>query len=181
MRKLAIISALALLCSCMQQALQTTYDKQTTNIENFVTAQMKADDTATLTRTGGAYRVTLKDTLDPTRDSLGWNGKVTLDYALYVLSGSSISSANLVSTNSKSVAQASGWSLTDESQFQPVTLDMTDKDLLEGLKMGLYGVQPQDEAYILFTGKYGYGSSEQGTIPAKSALVYHVWIDTIEQ
>ena len=180
MRKLAIISAMALLCSCMQQALQTTYDKQTTTIESFVAAQMKADETATLTRTGGAYRVTLKDTLDPTRDSLGWNGSVTMDYALYILSGSSVSSSNLVSTNRKSVAEAAGWNLSDQSQFQPVTIKMTD-DILEGLKMGLYGVQPQDDAYILFTGKYGYGNHEQGTIPAKSALVYHVWIDSIEQ
>lgn len=176
----AIIISAVLLCSCMQQALQTTYDKQTTTIESFVAAQMKADETATLTRTGGAYRVTLNDTLDPTRDSLGWNGSVTMDYALYVLSGSSVSASNLVSTNRKSIAEAAGWNLSDQSQFQPVTIIMTD-DILEGLKMGLYGVQPSDEAYILFTGKYGYGNHEQGTIPAKSALVYHVWIDSIEQ
>ena len=53
-------------------------------------------------------------------------------------------------------------------------------DLLEGLKMGLYGVQPEDEAFILFTGKYGYGSKEQGMIPARSALAYYVWIESIE-
>lgn len=180
MRKWAVI-LLSIIVSgaCTQQALQTTYDKQTTNIESFISAQMKADETATLTRTGGAYRVTLNDTLDPTRDSLGWNGSVTLDYALYVLSGSSVSSSNLVATSVQEIADAAGWDLSDKDQFQKVTLSMQD-DLLEGLKMGLYGVQPQDDAYILFTGKYGYGSREQGTIPAKSALVYHVWIYSIE-
>ena len=181
MKKVALlIMAAAILGSCMKQALQTTYDKQTTTIESFVAAQMKADETATLTRTGGAYRVTLNDTLDPTRDSLGWNGSVTMDYALYILSGSSVGSSNLVSTNRKSIAEAAGWNLSDQTQFQPVTIKMTD-DILEGLKMGLYGVQPQDDAFILFTGKYGYGNREHGTIPAKSALVYHVWIDSIEQ
>lgn len=180
MRKSAIILlSLIVAGACTQQALQTTYDKQTTNIESFISSQMQADETATLTRTGGAYRLTLKDTLDPTRDSLGWNGSVTMDYALYVLTGSSVSAQNLVATSLESIATEAGWSLTDNSQFQKITLSMQD-DLLEGLKMGLYGVQPQDEAYILFTGKYGYGSREQGTIPAKSALVYHVWIDSIE-
>lgn len=180
MRKNAVILlSLIVAGACTQQALQTTYDKQTTNIESFVAAQMKADETATLTRTGGAYRLTLNDTLDPARDSLGWNGSVTLDYALYVLTGSSVSSSNLVATSLESVATAAGWNLSDKDQFQKVTLSMQD-ELLEGLKMGLYGVQPQDEAYILFTGKYGYGSREQGTIPAKSALVYHVWIESIE-
>ena len=174
-----ILIAFTLFCSCMQQALQSTYDKQTTTIESFVTACMKADTTATLTRTGGAYRVTMKDVLDPTRDSLGWTGKVTMEYALYLLSGTSVSSSNLVSTNVKAIASAAGWELSDTSIFAPVTLSMTG-DLLEGLRSGLYGVQPLDEAYILFNGKYAYGNDAQGTIPANSGLVYHIWIDSIE-
>jgi HAD superfamily hydrolase (TIGR01509 family) len=44
---------------------------------------------------------------------------------------------------------------------------------------GLAGVQPQDEGYILFTGKYGYGKNEKGTIPALSALAYYILIDEI--
>ena len=167
MKKAVLISLALVFAACTQQALQTTYDKQTTTIESFVTAQMKSDETATLTRTGGAYRVTLHDTLDPARDSLGWNGKVTLYYAMYILSGSSLSASNLVATNSEEIATAASWDLTDKTQF-------------EGLKMGLYGVQPEDEAFILFTGKYGYGSKEQGMIPARSALAYHVWIESIE-
>lgn len=180
MKKSAIILLSVIVAgACTQQALQTTYDKQTTNIESFISSQMKTDETATLTRTGGAYRLTLKDTLDPTRDSLGWNGSVTMDYALYVLTGSSVSAQNLVATSREDVAASAGWDLSDKEQFQKVTLSMQDS-ILEGLKMGLYGVQPEDEAYILFTGKYGYGNREQGTIPAKSALVYHVWIESIE-
>ncbi|MBO4340560.1 MAG: hypothetical protein J5835_03935 [Bacteroidales bacterium] len=179
MKKAFLILLAVFFAACTQQALQTTFDKQTTTIESFVSATMKADANATLTRTGGAYRVTMHDTLDPTRDSLGWNGKVKLYYALYTLSSASLSASNLVATNKKDVAAAASWNTADDSQFEAVTLDMTD-NLLEGLKMGLYGVQPDDEAYILFTGKYGYGSHEQGMIPARSALAYHVWIETIE-
>ena len=31
----------------------------------------------------------------------------------------------------------------------------------------------------LFSGKYAYGSHIQGTIPARSALVYHIWVNSI--
>ena len=50
---------------------------------------------------------------------------------------------------------------------------------MEGLAAGLEGVQPWDEGYILFTGKYGFGKSERGTIPARSALAYYYLIENI--
>ena len=50
MKKAVLIFLVLVFAACTQQALQTTYDKQTTTIESFVTAQMKADETATLTR-----------------------------------------------------------------------------------------------------------------------------------
>lgn len=179
MRRLLLAAALTLtLVSCEKQLLQTTYDKQTTTIESFVSARLKADETATLTRTGGAYRVTMNDTLDPARDSLNYGGTVTFDYALYTLSGSSVSASNLVATSNADIASAAGWTLSDESQFGPVTKTL-DSNMLEGLRDGLFGVQPDDEAYILFTGKYAYGKTQQGAIPSLSGLVYHVWIKSI--
>ena len=59
-----------------------------------------------------------------------------------------------------------------------MTLTLDDR-LLDGLQRGLEGVRGQDECYILFSGKYAYGSRVQGTIPARSALVYHVWVNSI--
>jgi hypothetical protein len=106
-------------------------------------------------------------------------GQVTLEYASYILTGATISASNLIETNIKEVATAANWKLSDSTIFQPVTLTL-DKTLVEGLRMGLHGVQPGDEAYILFTGEFAFGNKENGTIPAKSALVYHVLIESIK-
>ena len=164
--------------ACTKASLKTTYDKQTTFIEGFVSAQMKSDPKATLTRNGGAYRLTLHDTLDRV-DSLLPGGKVVLHYACYTLTSSSVNKSNLVATNLKSVATSAGWNLTDTTRFKPDTLTLG-KDLVKGLQAGLVGVQEEDEAFIMFTGEYGYGARERGTIPARSALIYQVWIKSID-
>lgn len=180
MRKLSLILILltGYLLSCSKQSLQTTYDKQTTYIENFVAARMKEDPEATLTRNGGAYRITLHDTLPPARDSLKAGGQVSLYYACFTLTSANISTSNLVATNIEEVATQARWALSDKSRFKLDTLTL-DKELVPGLQDGLAGVQPGDEAYILFTGKYGFGNSEKGTIPALSALVYYILTDEI--
>ena len=180
MKKLSLILLVLAggLLSCSKQSLQTTYDKQTTFIENFVAARMKEDPKATLARNGGAYRITLHDTLPPARDSLKEGGRVSLHYACFTLTSASISTSNLVATNIQEVAAQARWTLSDNTRFKLDTLSL-DKNLVQGLQDGLAGVQPGDEAYILFTGKYGFGNSEKGTIPALSALVYYILIEKI--
>ena len=173
-----LCGAFVLPSACNKEELQATYNKQETNIASFISAIQKRDSTATVTITEGVYRITQHDTLN-LPDSLLWGGKVTLRYACYVLNSSSVSGNDLVATNVRSVASAAGWALTDTAQFKPTTLSL-DKTLLEGLRLGLYGVQERDEAYILFNGKFGFGDHIQGTIPARSALAYHIWIDSIE-
>ena len=175
---LTAVLAAAAIAACTKQSLQATFDKQTTYIESFISAQMKADTNATLTKYGGAYRLVLHDTLPAGRDSLRWGGKVSLYYACFTLTSSSVSTANLVATNLEDVATQAKWTLSDESRFKLDTLTL-DGALLSGLAGGLLGVQPRDEGYILFTGKYGYGKSERGTIPAMSALAYYYWIEEI--
>ncbi len=170
---------LILSAACGKSDLETAITKQEGYIESFISTALKADETATVTITEGVYRLTQHDTLDAKRDSLLWDGRVTLNYACYTLTSASVSASSLVATNVKSVASAAGWSLTDTTQFTPVTLTL-DKTLVEGLRLGLYGVQPGDEGYILFNGKFGYGKRIQGTIPASSALAYRIWIDSIE-
>ena len=176
-----ILLVLMALAACTKQSLQTTYDKQITNIESFLTAQMNKDPKATLVRGDGVYRLNLHDTLDVDlhrTDSLEWGGKVSLFYACFVLTSSSISTSNLVATNLKELAQTAKWELTDESIYKLDTLKL-DNTLVPGLAEGLKGVQPLDEGYILFTGKYGFGKYERGTIPARSALAYYFWIENI--
>ena len=62
----------------------------------------------------------------------------------------------------------------------PVTLELDKADIVEGLRMGLFGVKKGQECYIIFSGKYGFGSKPIGTIPANSALLYHIWVENIE-
>lgn len=176
---LAAVLFTALLAACSKQSLQNTYDRQTTFIESFVAAQMKADTNATLRRIGGAYRLTLHDTLTIPRDSLAEGGKLALYYGCFTLTGASLTTGNLVATNLKDLATQAKWTLTDSTRYKLDTLTLG-KDLVEGLQDGLKGVREYDEGYILFTGKYGYGNSERGTIPARSALAYYFWIESID-
>ena len=167
--------------ACTKQQVQATYDKQETTIESFVQAQLKADSTATVTYNNGAVRVVVHDTLareGVLKDSLMAGGMVSFFYAGYVLSGTTVSPSGLFATNHKATAQASGWVLSDTTRFRICTLTLDD-NLIPGLRYGLEGVQNQDECYILFSGEYAYGNHSQGTIPALSALVYHVWVNSI--
>ena len=75
-------------------------------------------------------------------------------------------------------ATESGWTLTDEGS-QILTINMNDYRLLPGLKAGLIGVKGGEECQILFTGKYGFGNKEFGIIPANSALLYKIWVESI--
>ena len=179
---IAGLFAMAAAAACSKLSLQGTYDKQAAYIENFVSSQMAKDTTATFSRRGCAYRLTLHDTLDRVfgqRDTLRQGGQAVVWYACFTLSGSSLSLNNLVATNVKEIAQAAGWQLSDTLRYKTDTLRL-DKSLVRGLQDGLQGVRPYDEYVILFTGEFGFGKSERGTIPARSALAYQFWIEKID-
>ena len=167
--------------ACNKDAVQLAYDKQETNIAKFVETQLKKDTTATVTYKDGVVRIVLRDTLHREgllADTLRMGGTVSFYYAGYTLSGNNVSNSNLVATNHQKTANAAGWRLSDTTAFNIMTITLDDH-LLDGLQRGLEGVRGQDECYILFSGKYAYGSRFQGTIPARSALVYHVWVSSI--
>ena len=171
----------ALIPACNKEAVQLAYDKQEANIASFVEAQLKADNTATVTYKDGAVRIVLHDTLRREgllADTLRAGGTVSFYYAGYTLPSASVSASNLFATNHKQTADAAGWRLSDTTAFKIQTITLDDS-LLDGLQRGLEGVRNQDECYILFSGKYAYGSRIQGTIPARSALVYHIWVNSI--
>jgi hypothetical protein len=171
----------ALVPACNKEAVQLAYDKQEANIASFVEAQLKADNTATVTYKDGAVRIVLHDTLRREgllADTLRAGGTVSFYYAGYTLPSASVSASNLFATNHKQTADAAGWRLSDTTAFKIQTITLDDS-LLDGLQRGLEGVRNQDECYILFSGKYAYGSRIQGTIPARSALVYHIWVNSI--
>lgn len=176
MRRFLSILLCALALSCSKEALQLTYDQQESRIESFVNAQLSSNEGAYVVYNGGSTRVTVTSNGSKT-DSLDTGGTVSFYYAGYVLSGTSLSPSSMFATNSEEVATASGWNL-DDAEYEIETVRQNDKNLLEGLRNGLLGVQSGGEYYILFSGKYGYGDKNVGTIPAKSALVYHIWVES---
>lgn len=178
-RRILIALAALAAAACGKESLQATYDKQTTYIENFVAARQKETPEATLVRQDGAYRLTLNDLPEDASPALKQGQRVTLFYGCFLLTSATLNSGNLVSTNIKELADQAKWTLSDESIFEPLTITVDDS-LVPGLASGLVGMQAGEAAYILFTGEYGYGNSERGTIPALSALAYYIQIEEID-
>lgn len=178
---IGVLVLFAGMAACSKSAEQT-YDRQETTIDNFVTAQLKADTNATVHYNNGSVRITLHDTLykkQPATDSLRDGGTISFYYAGYTVSGTSLSNNNLFATNKKEAATLAGWKLTDTTQFHIETIPLDD-GMLSGLRNGLAGVRNEDECIILFSGKHGYGNKTRGTIPARSALAFHVWVKSFD-
>ena len=159
---------------CVKQAIKSQYESQETTISKLATSLRGL-------RTqyqNGVVRVVMKE--GTSADSLSATGVVSFYYAQYILA-SSVNNSNLVATNNRE-ALGNTWKVTEEEgedAFKIVTLKMDEADLIDGLKYGLLGVKTGEECYILFSGKYGFGKSASGTIPARSGLVYHIWVDSI--
>ncbi len=95
------------------------------------------------------------------------------------ISGSGSSSGlTLFGTDHYLTAQFAGWDLS-ESEYEAMTLSLKDKTVLEGLRDGLEGVRAGEVCDIAFCAKYGLGKKVLGTIPANSALLYRVWVDSV--
>ena len=179
MKHSAIIYALILAfmaVSCTKEAQKTLYEKQEKLIENFVNAQLSANEEAEVVYNGGSVRVIVA--AGDSEDTLSSDGTVSFYYAGYTLSGTAVSQSNLFATNREDIA--SGWDLSVEDAFEPVILKLDEASLVEGLRTGLKGVRTGEECYILFNSKHGYGDKAYGTIPAHAALVYRIWVNSIE-
>lgn len=171
----AVAAMLAVSLSCTKGSVELAYSSQESRIENFVNSQLKADGEAYVVNNGGATRLVLKDGKG---ESLKSGGTVSFHYAGYVMTGSSLSTGSMFATNVSDLASALNWTLSSE-QAKVLTVNLSETDLLEGLAKGLEGVRGGEECIILFSGKYGYGNRQSGTIPANSALAYHVWVESI--
>jgi len=165
-----------LLAACGKQAIENTWAAQETKIENFVNARLSEADGSYAVYNNGTVRVTM------TRgqgDSLKRGGLVSFYYAGYTLSGTSVSPSSLFWTNSQEIATAAGREITGDDTYAIETLPLDNDSFSDGLANGMEGVKAGGEYYILFSGKYGFGKRAVGTISAKSALVYHIWVESI--
>ena len=165
-----------LVASCNKKQLETTYDKQETNIQKIIESLKKANPEATVEYIKGSAVVT---TVHGEGESLAENGAVSFYYAGYVVSGASLANGNVFATNYETFAKSIRWNVTDSTVFNISTVKLGEDDLVEGLKNGLVGVKGGDECYVLFSGKHGFGNKKIGNIPASSALAYHLWIKSV--
>lgn len=169
-----LMTALAL-AACSKESVKNLYNSQETRIESFINTIINADTTGTARAVArkGSQRVVIEEGQG---DTLSASGTVSFYYAGYTLPSTSISIANLFDTNVLSVAKQAGRDTTDKSVFQPFTVKVSNRNLVKGLRNGLVGVRAGEQCYVLFSGKYGFGGKELGTIPANSALVYALQI-----
>lgn len=198
MNKAIAISAVltTMLLSGCTQSLENTYSAQEGKIDSFLeSARKNILDSAPAEGEDGyeEYQELLANGMGNiiynrnsnrlilvpgTGTSLTASGKTTIYYALYTFSGS-LSAKDIVATNHEETAAESNWELTNPS-YDPITLDLRDKNMIEGLRNGLEGVRAGEECYIVFSGKYGYGNKVHGNIPVNSALLYHIRVLSVE-
>jgi FKBP-type peptidyl-prolyl cis-trans isomerase len=163
--------------SCSKKALDTVYSSQEKNIASLVSTLSGSDSTAKVEQLDGVTRITV---VQGEGAALEGKGKATVLYAGHYINSSSLNVSNLFFTNNASYADRLKWSVTDTTVFQPLTVDLQQGDLLEGLRKGLPGVRAGHECYLLFTGRYGLGKGRMGTVPVHAALAYHLWVQSVD-
>jgi hypothetical protein len=175
LRNLALVFMCIASVSCVKQKLESTYNSQENRIDQYIEKnRISGTDTLRVVYNVGASRLVTKEGNGP---ELSADGNIAFYYAGYTFSGS-ISNSNLFSTNHQQTATQAGWTLSEEDA-KALSINMNDYKLLPGLKSGLTGVKGGEECQILFTGKYGFGNKAFGIIPANSALVYKIWVESI--
>lgn len=173
---LAVMIAACALTGCRKQELETTYSSQEESIDSFISGLTSQDPAPRVVRNGGSNRVVLTE---GTGDVLEPGGTVSFYYAGYTFSGSAPSASNLFATNREETATESGWTLTSpDYNILTVRLDES-SGLIDGLMSGLEGVRGGEICYIVFSGKHGFGNEIVGSIPANSALIYQIWVESL--
>lgn len=119
----------------------------------------------------GSTRLVWDEGTGPMLDA---DGSVSFYYAGYTFSGS-ISKQNLFVTNHQETAEASNFALSDPD-YELYEINLGETELIEGLKNGLVGVRAGERCDILFSGKYAFGNTIFGIIPANSALAFQIWV-----
>ena len=152
------------------------YENQVDAINKYIASQIEENPDYTAEYSGDIVRLIVQQ---GEGDAVAENGLVKMFYAGYVFDNG-VSSSNLFATNHRSTAEAARWILSGTDYDNGTVVDLSDKNLLEGLRKGLKGVRPSEECYIIFPAQDGMGDEAVGTIPAGSPLIYRVWVIDIE-
>lgn len=174
---LPCLLALAAVTACGESALETTYSNQAKKIDEYVTKQLESHPEYRVVYDGGVVRLIVAEG-EGAEAAKG--DPVTFYYAGYNFNGGSVSATSLFATNDADIAASARWDITDTTLFQPVTVTLGKDPLVKGLQVGLTGVKTGEDCFILFTGKYGFGKHQIGTIPANAAICYHILVEEPE-
>lgn len=173
-----LILSTAIICltftSCIKEKLEVIYNQQEDKINSYIESALEKNPDYTVTNNNGSNRLTI---IPGSGESLSQDGTVSFYYAGYVFNGR-ISPDAMFSTNRKASADDAAWDIT-EADYQVLTINLKEEELLPGLKNGLAGVKGGEECEILFSAKYGFGNNTYGIIPANSALIYKIWVISI--
>lgn len=175
--RLHIFITLALgliLTSCVKEKLENTYNSQEDKIDKYIESDLSKNEEHRVVYNAGSARLVTKE---GEGEELKANGTVALYYAGYIFK-TGLDKNNLFSTNHTVSATESGWTLTDEDD-DIMIIDLSEAELIPGLANGLVGVKAGEECQIVFSGKYGFGKRALGIVPANSALIYKIWVESI--
>lgn len=172
-----LLAAALVLSSCVKESREAMYASQETKIESFVKSQTASKPDARVEYNGGSTRIVLAEGSGMELTSRGRTGIL---FAGYNFTSGAVSSGTMFATNNYEFAMSSKWELSDDSSYELLEIDMTDKDVIEGLRNGLEGVKEGEECYILFSGRHAFGKDKTGTIPANAPLCFRVWVSTVE-
>lgn len=179
----AVCLTAILTISCSKQNLKTAWATQEERIDSFIASLSTEGDpndpdaiyAHEVVYNGGSSRVVMRA---GTGDALVNGGTVSFYYTGYVFTGN-MSASNIFATNNQATAQANGWEVTDaDYSIKTVTLG-SDDGLLTGLHNGLVGVRAGEICYILFSGQYGFGKRQVEAVPANSALLYEIQVESV--
>jgi FKBP-type peptidyl-prolyl cis-trans isomerase len=156
---------LAALASCQQQDAATTYSNQEEAIDKYVYSKF---DSSAVHHTNGVTRVTL------TKAAAGADSLEMGDTAYFYWAGYLFSNGpgTLFSTDDPKVSTAYADTI-------PAKVKLGETAMIKGLENGLAGIKKGEESYIIFSGKYGFGSDNVYNITKLSALIYHVRLTDI--
>mgnify|MGYP002516720013 FL=1 len=129
------VLAFALLASSCGKNENDIYSQQEKNIESIVKSLTEQNAEATVDYLDGSIRVTVTS---GDGEELKDGGTVTLKYAGYQISGSSLGTGNLFITNDKDFAESSNWTVSDSTIFKTDTFLFNDDNFVKGLKAGMH-------------------------------------------
>ena len=152
------------------------YGSQAAFISEYVTSQMESNPDYTAEYSGDIVRLTVRQ---GEGSQVSGNGLVKMFYAGYVFNNG-YSTSSLFATNHLATANSANWKLSGVDYENGIVVDLSDKNLTEGLRKGLQGVRPSEECFIIFPARYGMGNKVAGTIPAGSPLIYRIWVIDVE-